>query len=71
MQKRSKGSWEILVSLTLILLSVATVLDRLLGVYYSYRLGPRLVVLAAVLAFVFGLSALVLSLLVPQSKRLG
>lgn len=65
------GSWEILVALTLILLSLATVLDRLLGVYYAHRLGPGIVVLAAVLALVFGLTAFILSLLVPHSRRVG
>ncbi|MEM4429614.1 MAG: hypothetical protein QXM08_00440 [Thermofilaceae archaeon] len=71
MRRRSKGRWEILVTLTLILLATATVIDKVLNVYYSYRLGPRLVVLAATLALAFGLTAFVLSLLVPHSKRVG
>lgn len=67
MVKRRTGSdWKVLVSLGLILLALATVIDRVLGLVYAHYTGNKWVILLAGFAFALGLGALLISLMTSR-----
>lgn len=69
MVRRKSNEWGLLITLSLILLCIVTLIERILDIYFAGFTGNRIIIILSFLALGLGVAALYLSLMSSKTPK--